>query len=71
MALEGYPGVDDVVGDIGGKVQEQAEKGEEVKRAEHHRVVPAERRLVAEETDPVEALDFLWSNKIFASQPNL
>src|SRR3546814_933642 len=58
-ALEVDARIDNGIHDVADDVHQQAQQGEEVERAEHHRVVAVERRLEAEQPQPVQRADHL------------
>src|SRR5271156_2091660 len=48
------PRIGDDIHEVADQVEEQAEQGEEIQRAEHHRVVAIDRRFEAQQAEPVE-----------------
>src|SRR3546814_8528969 len=58
-SLEVDARIDNGIHDVADDVHQQAQQGEEVERAEHHRVVAVERRLEAEQPQPVQREDHL------------
>src|SRR2546427_1588602 len=57
--LEVDPRIDPGIGEVRDEVHDQPDKGEDVERREHHRIVAVEHALEAEQAEPVEREDRL------------